>query len=75
MELDLIRQKIEDAIAGSHATVLDPRKDGKHLKAVVIFKGFEGKSLLEQHRMVLNAVKDDIGKDMIHALSIETRIE
>jgi len=75
MELELIKQKIESHLKGSKAEILDPRHDGKHLKAIVTYAGFEGKSLIEQHRMVLNSIKEDLGKDMIHALSIETKIE
>ena len=75
LTLDQIKQKIEVSLQGSKAEILDPRHDGKHLKAVVVYSGFEGKSLIEQHRMVLNAVKDHIKKDYIHALSIETKVE
>jgi stress-induced morphogen len=73
MKLEKVKLMIENKIPGSKAEILDPRQDGKHLKAVVIFSGFEGKTLIEQHRMVLDAIKDDLGKDKIHALSIETR--
>lgn len=75
MELEQIKQKIESSLEGSSAEILDPRRDGKHLKAVVTYSGFSGKSLIEQHRMVLDTVKEDIGKDMIHALSIETKVQ
>ena len=75
MELDQIKQKIESGLEGSKVEVLDPRQDGKHLKAVVVYSGFEGKSLIEQHRMVIDTVRDDLGKDKIHALSIETKTE
>ena len=73
--LEQIKQKIEESLPGSKAEILDPRHDGKHLRAIITCKDFEGKSLIDQHRMVLNAVKDHIKKDFIHALSIETKVE
>ena len=73
--LEQIKQKIESKLVDSKAEILDPRKDGKHLKAIVTCKDFQGKSLIEQHRMVLDTIKDDLGKDKIHALSIETKTQ
>lgn len=72
--LEEIKHKIEESLPGCNAEVLDPRHDGKHLKAIVTFEGFEGKTLIEQHRMVMNALKNDIKKDFIHALSLETKV-
>ncbi|WP_061270687.1 BolA family protein, partial [Leptospira interrogans] len=55
-------------------TILDPYKDGVHIKAIVIYKGFEGKSILEQHRMVYETLKEEL-KQEVHALALETRIQ
>ena len=74
LTLEQIKQKIEDNLPGSKAEILDPRHDGKHLKAIVTYPGFDGKSLIEQHRMVMDSLKNDIKKDFIHALSLETKV-
>jgi len=42
-----------------------------HLKTIITFSGFEGKSTLEQHRMVHAVLKNEIGKE-IHAITIHT---
>jgi len=43
---------------------------GAKFSAIIISKDFEGKSLLERHRMVNDAIKDEM-KD-IHAFSMKT---
>ena len=73
LTLDQIKQKIEENLPGSKAEVLDPRHDGKHLKAIVTYDGFDGKSLVEQHRMVMSFFKIELGADL-HALSLETKV-
>lgn len=74
LSLEDIKIKIENGLPGANAVILDPRHDGKHLKAIVTYKGFQGKSLLEQHRMV-NKTLEEAFKDSLHALAIETKVE
>ena len=74
LTLDEIKVKIEKGLPGSKVEILDPRKDGVHLKAIVTFNGFEGKSLVEQHRMVYDTLKEEL-KEELHALGIETKVE
>lgn len=69
-----IQQKIESGLPGAKVEIKDPRKDGMHLKAVVIYTGFRGKSLINQHRMVYDTLREEM-KEEIHALSIETHEE
>ncbi|MDP6143609.1 MAG: BolA/IbaG family iron-sulfur metabolism protein [Candidatus Marinimicrobia bacterium] len=38
------------------------------------YRGFKGKSLIEQHRMVQKALEAELGNE-IHALSIKTIIK
>jgi len=42
-----------------------------HLKTTITFPGFEGKSTVEQHRMVHDVLKNEIGNE-IHAITIHT---
>jgi|TARA_B100001105_G_C22265980_1_gene388873 stress-induced morphogen len=42
-----------------------------HLKTTIIYDGFEGKSTIDQHKMVHLALKKEIGKE-IHAITIST---
>ncbi|MDZ4727075.1 MAG: BolA/IbaG family iron-sulfur metabolism protein [Leptospira sp.] len=74
MTLPEIQNKIETGLPGAKVEILDPYKDGVHIKALVTYQGFAGKSLIEQHRMVYATLKDEL-KAEIHALALETRSE
>ena len=72
-----LKEKIEKKIPGSIVKIEKSRDNHNqhlHLKAVVKSKAFEGKSLVEQHRMVYDALKENFKKN-IHALLIETKTE
>lgn len=70
MEPDKIRMLIEQALPGSHVTVTG---DGRHFEAVVVSEAFAGRSLLQRHRLVLDAVHDRIASEELHAISIKTK--
>ncbi|TGL57289.1 BolA family transcriptional regulator [Leptospira ognonensis] len=74
MTIPEIQKKIENGLPGSKVEILDPYQDGVHIKAVVTYSEFAGKSLIEQHRMVYATLKDEL-KEEIHALALETRSE
>ena len=68
-----LKDKIEKNLLGSNVEVIDERDDGMHYKAVVRNPGFKGKSLVEQHRIVLDILKEDFKNGSLHSLSIETK--
>jgi stress-induced morphogen len=72
MTLDEIKNKIQSGLPGSEVEILDPFRDGVHIKAIVTFDGFHEKSILEQHRMVYATLKEEL-KEEIHALGLETK--
>lgn len=74
MTIPEIQKKIEEGLPGCTVEILDPYRDGVHIKAVVTYKGFSGKGLIEQHRMVYATLKEEL-KEEIHALALETRSE
>jgi stress-induced morphogen len=74
LTVDQIKAKIENGLPGSQVEMQDPRNDGVHLKAIVVFEGFKGKRLLEQHRMVYETLKKEL-KEELHALALETKVE
>jgi stress-induced morphogen len=67
-----IKQRIESAIAGAHAEVEDYSGGGDHFRATVTAEAFEGRSRIEQHRLVYAIFGDEIGGP-IHALSLKTQ--
>jgi len=70
MTTDEIKQRIEGAIPGSSAYVLDPMNDGAHLQAFVISPAFEGLPVFKQQQMVMAAIKDIF--QIVHALGLKT---
>jgi len=54
METEKVKTLIEAGLPGAKVEVTG---DGRHSVAVVISEAFEGKSLIQQHRMVKDTVK------------------
>ena len=68
---DEIKQRIEAAIPGAEAEVEDYTGGGDHFKATVTAAAFEGRSRIQQHRLVYEIFGAEIGGP-IHALSLKT---
>lgn len=71
--IDEVKRRIEEALPGATVHVGTFSGDD-HFEAVVEAAQFEGKSLVEQHRMVYAAVDGLIGGD-VHALALKTRVK
>ena len=69
-----LEKYIKDSIPDSRITIKDLRGDGDHYSATVISKSFEGKSKIEQHKMVYDSLKGKMGNEL-HALMLKTKTE
>jgi stress-induced morphogen len=67
-----IKRRIEAGIPGARADVEDFTGGGDHFRATVTAAAFEGRSRIEQHRLVYEIFDGEIGGP-IHALSLKTR--
>jgi stress-induced morphogen len=63
----LIKQAMPDA----QVTIEDLRGDGDHYAAYVVSTAFEGKSRVQQHQMVYQALQGRMGNEL-HALALQT---
>ena len=63
-----IKEWIERGLAGSQADVAG---DGHHFEAVIVAEAFAGKTMVQQHQLVYQALGDKM-KAEIHALSMRT---
>jgi stress-induced morphogen len=63
----LIRASIPDA----EVTIRDLAGDGDHYAATVISETFRGKSRVQQHQIVYQALKAEMG-GRLHALALQT---
>ena len=52
-------------------TIDDLRGDGDHYAAQIISEKFKGKTRVQQHQMVYNAMDGKMGKEL-HALALNT---
>jgi stress-induced morphogen len=68
-----IKQRIEASIPGAQAEVEDYTGTGDHFRATVTAPSFEGRSRIEQHRLVYAVFGTEIG-GAIHALSLKTHV-
>ncbi|HKJ57604.1 MAG TPA: BolA family protein [Halobacteriales archaeon] len=68
-----VERLIEANLEGAEATVRRARgeHDDDHLAAVVVSPAFEGASLVDQHKMVYDALGEHMTRD-VHALELST---
>jgi stress-induced morphogen len=74
VDLAELKGMIEAALPGSTVEVSDEDGGGQHLLAVVAAPQFEGKSRIDQHRMVKAAIKPRFDDGSVHALSVRTSL-
>jgi acid stress-induced BolA-like protein IbaG/YrbA len=72
MDPNQIKALIEAGLPGARVEVTG---DGRHFEAVVVSPAFDGKTLIQRHRMVMDTVKAQVESDELHALSIKARTE
>lgn len=70
MHANEIKRLIEAGLPG--AQVIVKGDDGVHFEAVVVSEVFTGKSLLQQHRLVYDALGKRMENEEIHALALKT---
>ena len=69
-----LEKLIKESIPDCKIIINDLKGDGDHYSTTIISKSFIGKNKIEQHKMVYNALKGKMGKEL-HALMIKTRTE
>lgn len=73
MDAGEIERLIKEAIPDAEVTIEDLRGDGDHYGAYVVSAAFEGKSRVQQHQMVYQALQGKVGGDL-HALALQTSV-
>ena len=71
MEASEIARLIKEAIPDAEVVIEDLRGDGDHYAAQVTSASFIGKSRVQQHQMVYQALRGRMG-DQLHALALQT---
>ena len=65
----LIKERFPDAAV----SIDDLAGDGDHYAATVVSEAFRGKSRVEQHKMVYDAIGAQVGAEL-HALALKTSV-
>ena len=71
MDANEIERLIRSGIPDAHVTIRDLAGDGDHYSATVIAESFRGKSRVQQHQIVYQALKGEMG-GALHALALQT---
>ena len=79
MTAELIKQKLNEALkpdlieiiddSAAHAGHAGAKKGGGHFNVTIVAKVFDGKSLVQRHQLIYQAL-DNLMKNEIHALGI-----
>lgn len=66
-----IERLIKEGLPDAQVRIEDLRGDGDHYAAHVVSAAFKGKSRVQQHQMVYQALKGRMGGEL-HALALQT---
>jgi len=67
-----IKQTLSTALPVTLVETQDLTGGGDHWQVIIVSSSFEGKGLLEQHRIVNEALKEPLADQRIHALALKT---
>ena len=68
--IEKIKEKITKVLPDAEVLAHDP--DGRHFEAIIVSESFVGMPLVKQHQLVLNALKEEMSRDEIHAVALKT---
>jgi stress-induced morphogen len=71
MDAKQIESLIRQGIPGAVVTIADLRGDGDHYAATVVSPAFKGKTRVQQHQLVYQALQGNMGTEL-HALALQT---
>jgi len=66
-----IEGMIKTALPDAEVRIEDLRGDGDHYAAYIVSESFRGKSRVQQHQMVYEALQGRMGNEL-HALALQT---
>ncbi|KZM47438.1 MULTISPECIES: BolA family transcriptional regulator [Stappiaceae] len=72
MNANEIETLIKEALPDAQVEIRDLAGDGDHYAANVVSETFRGKSRVQQHQLVYEALKGNMG-GALHALALQTK--
>ncbi len=71
MEADEIEAMIKAKLPDAQIEIRDLAGDGDHYAAVIVSEAFRGKTKVQQHQLVYDALQGNMG-GALHALALQT---
>ena len=71
MDAGMIESLIKESLPDAEVTIQDLAGDGDHYAALVVSEAFAGKTRVQQHQMVYQALEGRMGGEL-HALALQT---
>jgi stress-induced morphogen len=71
MDAGMIERLIKESLPDARVSIEDLRGDGDHYAAHVVSSAFRGKTRVQQHQMVYQALQGRMGSEL-HALALQT---
>jgi stress-induced morphogen len=71
MDAAMIERLIKESLPDAQVSIEDLRGDGDHYAAHVVSSSFRGKTRVQQHQMVYQALRGRMGNEL-HALALQT---
>ena len=71
MDAAMIERLIKESLPDAQVSIEDLRGDGDHYAAHVVSGAFRGKTRVQQHQMVYQALRGRMGNEL-HALALQT---
>ena len=72
MNVAQLKERLQTLAPETQADVVDMTGTQDHYQAVVISSAFEGKMMIEQHRMVFRLLQAEVDSGEVHALTLKT---
>jgi stress-induced morphogen len=72
MTPDQLKARIETLAPHTTVEVKDLTGTHDHYQVMVVSPAFEGKIMIEQHKMIMGILKSEIDSNEVHALSMKT---
>jgi stress-induced morphogen len=73
MDAGTIENLIKESLPDAQVTIQDLAGDGDHYAALVVSNAFTGKTRVQQHQMVYQALEGRMGGEL-HALALQTSV-
>ena len=73
MDAGTIENLIKESLPDAQVTIQDLAGDGDHYAALVVSSAFTGKTRVQQHQMVYQALDGRMGGEL-HALALQTSV-